>query len=246
MQCNKFWMAALLFGMMAVGSASAATCTLASMNGIYGFITSGYDGSYGAGNVGQSTTNGKGDISGTFTHSVAGKVNTYTFSGTYTMEKNCTGTLDYTVSGEAVHFNFTMDDSSKGLQLTRTDTGYINVGYAIPLGTATCGLSGKTSTFALNLFGGVSGTGNVGYGGQFILNGKGAITGSMTLNLDGTVTSGVAITGTYTQSSNCTGTIQVTPSGRAAQNYATVAVNGNKELLLLETDSGSVVFGTLQ
>jgi hypothetical protein len=84
----------------------------------------------------------------------------------------------------------------------------------------------------------------VAYTGQLILDGKGSLTGTETLNLDGTITSGVSLTGTYTQGSNCLGTLQTVASGHATQNFATVAVG--KELLLVETDSGSIVGGTMQ
>jgi hypothetical protein len=244
MDLKKLAIVLLFTAAIGVGSASAASCTLATFDGVYGFITNGYDGSYPAVSAGQAVADGKGDISGSFNYSVGGEQFSFTFSGNYTMEKNCTGTLTYTADNETIHFNFVMDDTSKGAQLARTDAGYIFTGLAIPQGTETCGLSGKSSTFAFNLFGGLSGTGAVAYTGQLILDGKGSLTGTETLNLDGTITSGVSLTGTYTQGSNCLGTLQTVASGHATQNFATVAVG--KELLLVETDSGSIVGGTMQ
>jgi hypothetical protein len=239
-------LALVLFFLAAIGvsAASAATCTLASMDGTYGFLTNGFDGSYPAVSGGQAIADGKGNLSGSFNYSVGGEQFDFAFTGSYTMEKNCTGTLTYTADSDTIHFNFVMDDTSKGMQLARTDAGYIFTGYAIPQGTETCGLSGKSSTFAFNLFGGLSGTGTVAYTGQLVLNGKGALTGTETLNLDGTITSGVSLTGSYTQNSNCLGTLQTVASGHATQNFVTIAVG--KELLLVETDSGSIVGGTMQ
>jgi hypothetical protein len=112
--------------------------------------------------------------------------------------------------------------------------------------TVKCGLSGKSQTFALNLTGILIGTGEVAYVGQVTLDGKGGLSGTMTLDLNGTVDNGVPITGTYTANSNCTGTATVTPSGLSTMNFSTVVVNAGKELLLIETDNNTVVSGSMQ
>jgi hypothetical protein len=72
-------------------------------------------------------------------------------------------------------------------------------------------------------------------------------------NLSGTETFSVnyvnteaSVTGTYTENANCTGTAQVTPSGGSAVNFNTVVVSGGKELLMLETDSNTLLGGTAQ
>jgi len=49
--------------------------------------------------------------------------------------------------------------------------------------------------------------------------------------------------GTYTESANCTGTAQFTPSGFRTLNFHFVVVNAGKEILLLETDTNTVVGG---
>jgi hypothetical protein len=54
------------------------------------------------------------------------------------------------------------------------------------------------------------------------------------------------ITGTYTESSNCKGTIKMTPKGSSTLNFAFVVVNAGKELLLVETDSNASVAGYMQ
>jgi hypothetical protein len=56
----------------------------------------------------------------------------------------------------------------------------------------------------------------------------------------------LSVTGSYTEKSDCLGTAQVTPKGSAAMNFNTVEVNGGKELLLIETDSGTFLSGTAQ
>jgi hypothetical protein len=160
------------------------------------------------------------------------------------MAKSCTGTLTLSVDGVTEDFNMVLDDSNKNFQLIRSDSGFIVNGSAIPLGTATCGLSGKSVNYGMNVYGGVDNKG-ITYVGQVTLNGKGAVTGTITISFAGTITSGVAVTGTYTQNANCTGTMQITPAGFSTINFTTVALDSDKELLLIETDSGTVVGGEI-
>jgi hypothetical protein len=81
--------------------------------------------------------------------------------------------------------------------------------------------------------------------GQVTLNGKGKISGNETFTLDGNITKS-AVTGTYTESSTCTGTWQITPKGGTALNFNTVVVNGGKEVLLIETDNDTITAGNAQ
>jgi hypothetical protein len=46
--------------------------------------------------------------------------------------------------------------------------------------------------------------------------------------------------------SGCIGTAKITPEGSAATNFYTVAVDGGKELLLIETDNNSFLTGIAQ
>lgn len=78
-----------------------------------------------------------------------------------------------------------------------------------------------------------------------MLDGKGNILGSETFSVGGEI-SQVPVTGTYTQNADCTGTAQITPAGSATTNFNTVAVNGGKQMLLIETDSNPLITGTAQ
>jgi len=78
-----------------------------------------------------------------------------------------------------------------------------------------------------------------------VLNGKGKVTGTVSIN--GNYSNSVeTVTGTYTEESDCTGKLQITPKGSSALHFNTVFVSGGKELLLVETDSGTVIGGTAQ
>jgi hypothetical protein len=248
MKVWKIGLPILFATVIAVSSASAATCTLASLSGVSGLILVGQD----AANqpytgVGQVTSDGKGSLPNlTVAVSHNGVISPpATLTGTYSIAKNCIGTVTANVSTSTI----VLDSGNKGWQLigtSGTGSGQIRSGFLVPQGTVTCGLSGKSQTLSLNLTGTVVGTGEAAYIGQVTLNGKGSVTGTMTLNVNGTVHSGVAITGTYTEASTCLGTMQITPSGFSAMNFFTVVVDAGKQILMIETDNNTVVSGLMQ
>lgn len=247
MNFHKLCFATLVFTtMIAVGSA-AAVCSNATLNGVYGVLSSGLDGAgEPATSISQITADGAGNITGLVTKSKDGTILNYTSTGTYSIAKNCTGTVTYTNQDSSIrHDNFVLDDTHKGAQSIQTDSGHVQAGFVLPEGTVTCGLTGKKATFALNLTGIVIGTGQVAYVGQVTLDGKGNLSGSLTASLAGTIGT-ATITGTYTANSNCTGTAQIIPSGYPTANFNLVVVNAGKELLLIETDSNTIVSGIMQ
>jgi hypothetical protein len=86
---------------------------------------------------------------------------------------------------------------------------------------------------------------NVAIIGQLELNGHGKVTGTVSVN--GNYSNSVkTVTGTYTEESDCTGTLEITPKGSSALHFNTVFVNDGTELLLVETDTGTVIGGTAQ
>jgi len=230
--------------MIAVGSASAA-CSNASLNGVVGFVTTASAAGIGVtgASVGQMTFDGKGNFSAVATNSAYGTIVPVTFSGTYSVAKDCTGTVTITSPNQST-FNIVLDDGKKGFQLIETDGVYIASGFGIPQGKVTCGLTGKKQTFAANFAGTGVGVGPVVAVAQVTLDGKGGISGMTTFNLNGSLTSG-PITGSYTANSNCTGTAQITVKDFTT-NYYVVEVDSGKELLVIETDTDTVVAGTFQ
>jgi len=117
--------------------------------------------------------------------------------------------------------------------------------FGLAQGTVTCGLTGKKQTLATNFLGLNSSSQIETIVGQVTLDGKGNISGTETFSIDFS-NSKVSVTGTYTQKSDCLGTAQITPKGSSPMNFNTVEVNGGKELLLIETDSGTFLSGTAQ
>jgi hypothetical protein len=247
MRLLKFSLVLAFTTMMALRPASAWNCSNASLNGVYGVSNAGLDrnGELSTG-VGQATADGEGSWSEAFsTHSDDGVITTYTLSGTYSISKNCTGTVSWlNPDGSTETDTIVLDDSGKGAQLIRIDTGFVKSGFLIAQGAVTCGLTGKKQTFAAHLTGYIIGTGLVAFVGQVILDGEGNLSGTESFSLGGTIGDLVSITGTYTANADCTGTAQITPQGYPTMNFASVVVNGGNELLLIETDSNTIVSGT--
>jgi hypothetical protein len=223
---------------IAVGSASAV-CSKATVTGVWGFQVGTA--------VGQFTSDGKGNITaGLQTVNQNGTVLTQTFTGTYSVAAACTGNLIANITGGGTATaNFVLDNSNKGVQIIDTIPGIVAAGTGFPQGTVTCGLSGKKATFAALLFGKIINTGAIAYVAQVLLDGNGNVSGTGTFDVAGTIRP-TTITGTYAESANCTGTIQMTPNGSSTLNFAFVVVNAGKELLLVETDSNARVAGYMQ
>jgi hypothetical protein len=230
--------------MLAASEASA--CSNATLNGAYGY----HHGRVGGpGNpttvVGQIIADGLGNLSGSYTLSRDGNVSTGTFTGTYSISKNCTGTLSLSSEDNVpADFNIFLDDGNKGFQMIQTDYNFDQPGFALARGTGTCGLSGKQQTLATNLATLFPDPESA--VGQLVLDGYGNITGNEeTFDVE-FANFTLSVTGTYTEGADCTGTMQIIPAGETASNFNTVSVNDGKELLLIETDPGTLLTGTAQ
>jgi hypothetical protein len=240
---------ALFVAMISVGFASA-TCSNASLKGSYGALEFGGNGQSGV-TLTHYVADGNGNLSGSLTTSVNGAISTNTFTGTYSISNNCTGSLTLTFpTGLTANKNLVIDDSGKGFQLIQTDSGWVNSGYALPQGTLVpCGLKGKKQTFAGNL----GGSGRVPGGptvpgaavGQLTLSGTGTFSGKATFSINGTIYANTSFNGTYTVNADCTGTAQMTIAGFPVSNYNAVEVNGGKYYMLIETDNNTTATGTL-
>ena len=228
-------LAVLLFAVTIAVPASA--CSDASMNGVLGYLV-------GAA-VGQFTADGAGHITaGSQTASNNGVISTKTFTGSYSIATTCIGTLtlNFTGGGKA-DANFVLDNGNKGAQIIDADIDTVASGFSLARGTVTCGL-GPKRTFAANLLGKNS-VGHVAYVAQVILNGTGGVSGSGTFDVNGKITV-ATITGTYTENSQCTGSLKITPQGLSALNFKFVVVRAGSEVLLIETDANTVVAGYMQ
>jgi len=227
---------------------SSATCTNASIKGVYGVISGGLNGSlHPATGINQVTVDGAGNATGTATKSINGTIVTYTLTGTYQIAKNCTGSATWTNQDSQVeHDNLVLNNGNKGAFLMQTDANHVQSSMVVAQGAAVCTDLGVKHSYSMELTGSVTSVGQVAMGGQLVLNGTGSITGTATLSLNGTIVNAVPVTGTYTINSNCTGNAQITPKGQSPIKLALVVVNADKEMMAVETDTNTIVSGTLQ
>lgn len=122
---------------LSLGSAAHAgvQCTQASLEGDWGFTLSGTvapaPGVIPAAAVGVFTVDRAGQVSGHDTTSANGAVFPETFSGTATVNHDCTGsaTINSSVLGPT-HFDFVLVAKKRELLLIRTDLGTVVFGSA--------------------------------------------------------------------------------------------------------------------
>jgi hypothetical protein len=245
---SKISIAVLLFVIVIATGMARATCTNATLNGVYGFISVGLNGSgVPASNVTQVKADGNGNLTGTTTKSIDGTIVTFATTGTYHLLTNCTGSATLTnQDGQTEHDNLVLNNGNKGGFLIQTDPNHVESAIAAAQGLATCTDLGVKHTYSLEATGIRIGIGQIAAVGQLALNGAGSLKGTLSISANGSIASSLPVTGTYQINANCTGTATFTPQGQSAINIGIVIVNAGKELMFLETDSNTVVAGTLQ
>ncbi len=231
-----------------------AQCSNASFNGTF---FSSFGGSVVVGttnqahqDLGKIVADGNGNLSGSGIASVAGTLNTFPATGSYTVKANCSGSGTLTSGNNSV--NFTMQLINGGSQalasVTSSTLGQIGEGRFYRVASATgssCGLGSLNGVYGLILSGGSYAAAiRTSYDAvsQATFDGNGNVT------VSGEVTSGTSngITwngsGTYTMAADCTGTAQLTsPTGTV--NYNLAKAEGGT-VLFLETDPSTTISGS--
>lgn len=238
----------ILVAVFALSLAAWGSCSNANIKGNYGYAGTNTDTSGNlAASLGHITANGKGTFTGTQTQSVAGTVSTTTVTGTYTVNADCTGSGTITRKGKnASNYDLTVLSGGKRIQTVDTDSGVIGTSYAEAQGSATCTKAGVKGAFGVQATGAFITIGPVAFNGLLTLDGAGNLSGTESGSVAGQIFSQQSVSGTYTVKSNCTGTLTFQVSGQQAQHASLVVVNGGAGMILLETDSGTVVSGSGQ
>jgi hypothetical protein len=186
MRLRTISVAVLVLAAMIGARPASAVCSTASFQGVYGYLHGRQGGlpAFTQVVVGQFTSDGKGHLSGgSWTLAVSGgAISTGTFSGRYSIAKNCAGTLTFNNEDNGknipAHFNIVLDDGNHGFQMIQSDSGSTQPGFGVAQGVATCGLTGKKQTLATN----VDGLDTSGFPevivGQITLDGKGNVSGT--------------------------------------------------------------------
>ena len=224
-------------------AAWAATCSDASLNGTYGFLHNGTDGTGAPSTaaVSQITFDpGTATFTGETKSSRGGVITTFSFTGTYAVGPNCTGTG--TPSG------------GSPFSIVATPTGFLALhlfseGFAVKQGSAACTNAGLKGKFAFETSGTLLATGAVAIIGELKLrvnpSGEGVIRGRVATSEDGTFVTFEPVIGSYKVGTDCKGRAVITPKGQSEMHFSFVVVDDENKMLAVETDSDTVVSGTL-
>jgi len=241
---------------MAIGlfSQAHAQCSNASLNGTY-FFTFGGSIKSGATTVsndelGKVTADGNGNFTGTTTTSIAGALVTLPVTGSYTIHADCSGTATLITTANTVNFALQVVNGG-GLTLasiTSSTAGEISEGRfyrAANFNGAVCSTGTLSGTYGVLLNGGtyVAGVRTAFNGAnQTVFDGNGGVTVTGETTAGGSTSTAFSGTGTYSISSDCSGTAQVT-SSNGTVNYDLARVEGGT-ILFLESDGNTTVAGT--
>jgi len=115
------------FAVSSVANAQAQPCSNGTFNGNFGFTNTGTIvgvGDFAA--VGRLSADGQGNLGGSITRSVNGVIARLTFTGTYAVNVDCTGSATLTFSsGQAVHRDFVIVDDGREVRGVSTDSGTV-------------------------------------------------------------------------------------------------------------------------
>lgn len=233
--------AVFVFGLVSWGQ-----CSDANVTGKYGYLVYGFDSS---GNpiasLGYMKANGKGTFSGTESVADDGEVEqNISVSGTYSINSDCTGSGTIKLKGgkKSNTFALVVVSGGKTLQILSTDTGSVQGGEAEAQGKETCTAAGLKASLGLQASGEFIGTGAVAIDGLATFDGKGDVSGTFSGSLAGEIFTGQSVSGSYTVASNCTGTTSFSLLGQTLTTDF-VMTDGAQHLLVLETNTGTVVSG---
>ena len=261
MKKTSLFVVLMLIVVIGAGTSSFAACSATSLTtapGIWGLEAYGHNGSGQLENIlMQVTFVSGGTFTGTEWQSIAGTLSgPTTISGTWAMGSpvtDCQGTITVT-SPSTQTFNFAVNNTNKGGTLAQTDSGYTMGGFMVAQGTiATCGDAlFNNKLFSLYSYGTipsvgglVTGTGEIKF--SYVVKTGAATLASaptVTLDLGGAGNFTLPATGTYSISSNCTGSGVLTVSALSQSfDVDTVVVDGGKEALWIVTNAGDNVSG---
>lgn len=111
------------------------SCSLATLRGTYGFTVGGNaiaaDGSlYFIATAGRIKSDGAGNVTGKDTSSVNGQIQRRTYSGTYNLSADCSGTMVLILAGTPTHFDVVVSPDGQTVLFIQTDAGIITSGKA--------------------------------------------------------------------------------------------------------------------
>jgi hypothetical protein len=241
--------ALILLAVVTPGNAQD-TCTKASIAGRYGFTISGAvvnsDGSfYSVAESGTVTADGNGKLTGTDTNSQGGQIQSQTFTGTYTVNSDCTGTVSTADSAGPSHFNIVIVDNGQEILFIESDAGVAVSGSAKPQATK-CTSETISGPYGYAITGWTFDSSGAGWGfsesGKVIADGAGGLSLHATASQEGKVTTGSS-SGNYSVNSDCTGT--ATFNSNSAHLHFVVVASGH-QIQFIQTDANTTITGSAE
>lgn len=240
---------AAVFVLLLVPQAQAGDdtgCSNASVQGGYGFTgsTNAIVGIGPSAAVASFTADGNGNIVGKITQSFNGLIVRETFTATYTVNPDCTGSATAVLqpSGRTAHVNFVVVDEGNQVFNIQTDPGTIVTFTDKKKSGDACSNTTVKGTYGFTGTGTVLGIGPASSVGLFTAGEDGNITGSQTRSFNGDIAQ-ETFTGTYTVRPDCTGSASfvVQPGGRTAHFDFVVDDEDGNEVRAIQTDPGTVI-----
>jgi uncharacterized protein (TIGR03437 family) len=231
------------------------TCSNSTINGAYFYLLSGEVLSNGStdayAELGMLTADGNGNITGQSRASLGGALGTYSLSGTYTVQGNCSGTIMLSVDSQTpTPVMFQIVNGGEGMVVAFSESNEVIIGRAYRQSAqsgnacSTASLSGSYGYLLSGVTSAYGGSLLFSEAGSVVSDGAGGLTAIGFANAGGT-TAMVTGTGSYTVSSDCSGTVQVNDSN-GSTNYVIAIAEDGSVILFMQTDAGWAVGGTAQ
>ena len=262
-RCNLIALLVFMTAAAALGAPATtpqiggANCTASMLNGTYFYLLTGTVSTGGPSvpyaELGQLLANGSGGLSGNSSSNLNGLPKTNSLTGSYTMQFNCSGSITITINSQTSEaLTFQVINNGQGMILATSNSGQIITGRAYRTSAATgspaCGPGSFSGTYGYSL-NGYSTASGVSYlyteSGQVTADGNGNLTLTSVGNQGGAF-SNITGTGSYSITSQCSGTASIYFQGSGAKNYAIAIVEDGQQALFFETDSGTTVSGAGQ
>jgi hypothetical protein len=232
------------------------TCTKSTLNGTFFYLLGGTVVSQGVGyayaELGKLIADGNGNVSGHSESSLGGSLTSYTLTGTYTVQENCSAAMALSVDGQAaVPVTIQITNGGLAAVLALSNSSEVVAGRAYrqtaQAGSIHCGNGSLSGAHGHLLEGVTYSSGSAilfSETGSVVSDGAGNLTSVNVVNLGGTIADFPA-TGSYSIASDCSGTAQINDQF-GTTNYVLAVVLDGQNTLFMEIDSGTTIAGTAQ
>ena len=206
--------------------------------------------------VGHLTFDGNGNFSGAHDTMAGAGLLPHVDSGTYSVNSDCTtGTISF-ATGIGFTMSIVITSGGQEIKYVSATTGGVNSGTLRLMAAAPCSastLSGRSYGYASHgLIAAGNGNGFPRIGGfvpfadagQISFGADGSVSGVDNVNFGGVVIPGQPVAGTYSVTSDCTGTTTMTIAG-VDNSWHFVILQGADQIIFVATPNGSVWAGTL-